>query len=159
MTETLTYQYLTPHNLLGSVKRFRKAYKVIGDCWVWQRSVNKNGYAKFSVAKGQGLAKFVQGHRYSYELFHGPIPPGLVIDHLCRNHSCVRPQHLEAVTTAVNLERGIQANRAKTHCPKGHEYTRANTYHRKPGKAGRTGRNCRACAAINQERVRHANAA
>lgn len=40
-----------------------------------------------------------------YEQEVGPIPEGLAIDHLCRQTSCVRPDHLEAVTYAENLHR------------------------------------------------------
>lgn len=41
-----------------------------------------------------------------YELLVGPIPPGLQIDHLCRNKICVNPAHLEPVTHRENLMRG-----------------------------------------------------
>ena len=48
-------------------------------------------------------------HRVAYELAIGPIPPGLVIDHLlsrgCVLHHCVNPAHLEAVTPTVNNAR------------------------------------------------------
>jgi len=67
----------------------------------------------------------------AYELECGPIPDGLVLDHLCRVRACVRPGHLEAVTQRVNLLRGrtIQAaNAAKTHCLRGHRFDSENTY-------------------------------
>jgi hypothetical protein len=72
----------------------------------------------------------------------GPIPRGLVIDHLCRNTICVNPDHMQVVTVRENTLRGntFQArNLRKTHCPQGHPYDQANTYlHR--GK-----RHCRIC--------------
>ena len=36
------------------------------------------------------------------------MPEGLVIDHKCRNRLCCNPDHLEAVTQAVNVQRGKQ---------------------------------------------------
>jgi hypothetical protein len=45
-------------------------------------------------------------YRRYYEQAKGPIPDGLVIDHLCRVSLCVNPDHLEAVTEAVNVQRG-----------------------------------------------------
>jgi hypothetical protein len=45
-------------------------------------------------------------HRFAYLEFVGPIPDGLVLDHLCRNKKCVNPDHLEPVTNAENLRRG-----------------------------------------------------
>jgi hypothetical protein len=46
-------------------------------------------------------------HRDVYEQLVGPIPEGLVLDHLCRNRSCCNPAHLEPVTTAENVRRGL----------------------------------------------------
>ena len=47
----------------------------------------------------------------------------MVLDHLCRNTLCANPNHLEPVTTRVNVLRGespsAHAARA-THCPQGH---------------------------------------
>jgi hypothetical protein len=48
-----------------------------------------------------------RAHRLMYEQEVGPIPAGMVIDHLCRNHRCIRPSHLEPVTRGENTRRGI----------------------------------------------------
>lgn len=98
----------------------------------------------------------VLAHRLSYIISVGPIPEHLTdIDHLCRVRSCVNPQHLEPVTHRENILRSpivgiltgqISAARekAKTHCPHGHEYTTKNTYTR-PVSGHRV---CRACSRI-----------
>lgn len=93
-----------------------------GECWEWTASVRGSGsYGQFRIGKRQVFA-----HRVAYELEIGPIPDGLVIDHLCRNHLCVNPAHLEPVTGQENVLRGqsppAQSARA-THCKRGHEYT------------------------------------
>ncbi|MBT2412652.1 HNH endonuclease [Streptomyces sp. ISL-12] len=63
-----------------------------------------------STDQGYGRLRFrgrlVRAHRFSYELNVGPIPDGHQVDHLCRTPSCVRPDHLEAVTQRENVLRG-----------------------------------------------------
>lgn len=75
----------------------------VGLCWVWLGSHDR-GYGHFGVDGG-----YVRAHRWAWEALVGPIPPGLVLDHLCRNPSCVNPDHLEPVTRAENTRRGIAA--------------------------------------------------
>lgn len=101
-------------------ERFFQCVDEVGECWLWLSTVTKNGYGQFHVGGRRPYA-----HRWSYEHFVAPIPPGLTIDHLCRNRSCVNPGHLEAVPLKVNILRGDSAgarNSRKTHCPKGHPY-------------------------------------
>lgn len=97
-----------------------------GRCWIWTAATNPKGYGVFHPTNNvTALA-----HRWAYEQANGPIPAGLETDHLCRNRTCVRPSHLEAVTHTENVRRSTAGlhNRTKTTCPNGHPYNEANTY-------------------------------
>ncbi|MFJ1788385.1 HNH endonuclease signature motif containing protein [Streptomyces anulatus] len=111
---------------------------MLGPCWTWTGYQDRDGYGQFYFQGRKYLA-----HRHAYMQLVGPIPAGLVIDHLCRNPSCVNPAHLEPVTPAENTRRSEPAMR--THCIHGHEFTAANTYYRISSTRGV--RQCRACNA------------
>lgn len=106
--------------------RFWSKVKKSDNCWEWTAFKNSKGYGDFSY-KG----KSVRAHRFSYELFNDDIPKGLILDHLCRNPSCVNHEHLEVVTITENVLRGDighnHPNSRKTHCPQGHTYSEKNT--------------------------------
>lgn len=124
--------------------RFWAKVNKTADCWVWTASTYPNGYGIFSIGHGVLSA----AHRVAYQLVIGPIPDGLELDHLCRNHLCVNPCHLEPVTHRENTLRGRSQsalNAKVTHCPKGHSYDETNTGIRPKGE-----RSCRAC-----DRARH----
>jgi hypothetical protein len=79
---------------------------VEGPCWIWQgHHVGSSGrYGRFRPTTRQTDPQ-VYAHRWSYEHFVGPIPDGLMVDHLCEVKSCVNPAHLESVTPAENNRR------------------------------------------------------
>jgi len=85
-----------------------------------------------------------------YENLHGEVPRGLVLDHLCREPQCVNPDHLEPVTSAENVMRGVGigvVHASQTHCKRGHEFTAENTYRVPPHKGlPNGGRSCRTCS-------------
>lgn len=73
-------------------------------CWNWRGSMRNRSYG--SIGRGGRGGGSLFTHRVAYELWFGPIPKGLDVDHLCRNPACCNPAHLEAVTRKVNLARG-----------------------------------------------------
>lgn len=128
------------------------------ECWPWLARVEPGGYGRLSVG---GRAGRMEGaHRVSILLATGSLPaPGMHTDHLCRNTICVNPKHLEVVTPSVNGLRGLArfnggVQRARTHCPQGHEYSAQNTQLKKSGS-----RRCRTCARDYTRRYREERAA
>lgn len=126
--------------------RFWSCFTKTETCWEWH-SPRPHGYGYFSYQGRRWTA-----HRFMLVFFTDrEVPDDLVVDHLCRNRRCVRPEHLEVVPQAVNMERGdIKTGRAAwaasiTHCPQGHEYTPDNT-------AVYNG--CRSCRTCSRERMR-----
>ena len=131
-----------PERIIGDHEtRFWSKVTIAGpdDCWPWTgASLNEAGYGQFALNGRPHRA-----HRIAWALTNGPIPSGMVLDHLCRRRDCVNPVHLEVVTNEENIARGYFFNvrpAAKTHCRNGHEFTADNTR-----IAPRGYRRCRTC--------------
>lgn len=73
-------------------------------CWIWQRSLTDGGYGGVR-RKGEST----KAHVMYYENKYGPVPDGLVLDHLCRVRACINPDHTEPVTRKINSWRGAKA--------------------------------------------------
>lgn len=82
---------------------------ITNGCWLWTGYTDTHGYGIIHVT---GASRPKRAHRLAYELFVGDIPAGLEIDHLCRVHNCVNPEHLEPVTRSENLRREWAARKA-----------------------------------------------
>jgi hypothetical protein len=109
-----------------------------GECWEWTGYRTRRGYGQVSWRN-----RIWRVHRLAFEFARGPIPPGLTIDHLCRNRACCNPGHMEPATNRENVLRGNGAaavNSRKTHCYRGHPFDDTNTRHLRNGD-----RACRIC--------------
>ena len=111
-------------------------------CWEWNGSISNNRYGRF-YRNGKAFS----AHVLSYVYYNGEYEKGLWIDHKCMNKKCVNPKHLRAVTPAINATENSDSaaakNSRKTHCPKGHEYSKSNTFIKILGD--RQERRCRIC--------------
>ncbi len=119
-------------------------------CWHWTGSQWSNGYGQANFN-----GRRFQAHRFVFEQHKGAIPDGLVLDHLCRNIICVNPDHLEPVTHAVNLGRGMAPTviiARSGSCAQGHRMEGDNIYTSPSGA-----RRCRACLVETRRRryLRH----
>src|ERR1035441_8724960 len=113
----------------------------LGPCWPWTGCTSPSGYGTIGVRY-----KVRRAHVVAYEQLVGPVPDGLELDHLCRVRACCNPAHMEPVTHAENMRRGVAGKvaairqRGKAHCPQGHPYDETNTY-----VSPRGSRSCRTC--------------
>jgi hypothetical protein len=135
------------------LERYRRVGE--GSCWEWTGAIATNGYGVIEIwMPDLPRPRVARGvHVVAYEFYVGPIPEGLVIDHLCRNRRCFNPEHLRTCTTRENiLAPGARSpsavNARKTHCPKGHPYSGENLYVQRDGR-----RRCRECQRQRQEKI------
>lgn len=80
-------------------------------CWMWTAATGLAGYGRFGNNGGRkATPRVVLAHRFAFEQVIGRLPSRLALDHLCRRPLCCNPWHLEPVTLAENIRRGLQSN-------------------------------------------------
>lgn len=125
-----------------------------GGCQLWIARVTRKGYGDLWWDGRQ-----VHAHRLAYQLYAGPIPDGFHIHHTCEVRACINPDHLTPVSPREHAYLHPEnAQRAKTHCANGHEFTAANTYVY-TGRKHWTHRMCRACDRDRKRARSHAQRA
>lgn len=90
--------------------------------------------------------KAIKAHRAAWMLANGPVPKGMVLDHICKDRACINLEHLRVVTQQENIMAGLHNIDNRSHCNQGHPFTKENIMVRKSGK--------RECAECNRERSR-----
>lgn len=109
-----------------------------GGHWIPRLKADRMGYVRTTFKYRHWFL-----HRLAIEAWSGPIPDGLVVDHLCRVPACCNPNHLEPVSNWENTLRGsnFMGMRSRSDlCSRGHLFTPENTRSRE----GR--RECKVCA-------------
>lgn len=129
-------------------------------CWLWTGAV-ANGYGR--VVTLERPRRLAPAHRYVWELHRGPVPPGMVLDHLCHrpdecaggvtcpHRRCVNPWHLEPVTRRQNAAPDRTSHPLAFRggrCRRGHDLTAPGAIlPPRPSQSRGAGRRCAACAA------------
>jgi hypothetical protein len=146
---------MTDKNSTLHKRLFAKLQVRLGECWLWTGATCKTGlpYGRIRVwVDGRWTHRLV--HCVTYEVFRGPIPEGMTLDHLCRQPSCGNPFHTEPVTLQVNILRGTSpvAQQARQEsCKRGHPLSGSNLYVYPDGRRG-----CRACTRWHHARYQEA---
>jgi hypothetical protein len=90
-------------------QRFLQRIDVTRGCWVWTGSTvatnPRHPRYRYGTIRAAHQASWTYAHRAAYEMFIGPIPDGMTVDHICFNPLCVNPAHLQLLTRSENSAR------------------------------------------------------
>jgi hypothetical protein len=130
----------------------------LGECWNYTGSPN----SKYPAIQFKLITK--SAHKWSYEIWNGPVPDKFHVHHKCENKRCVNPDHLEAISAKKHRKEkheklfvasikamnkaSAASKRAITHCPQGHKYDKENTYWHN------NKRYCKKCVRVNKKKYR-----
>lgn len=95
------------HLAKDHVERFHQKYTKAEGCWEWNGSLDGRGYGIITA-----FTKRLLAHRVAYVLATREQPGNKLVDHICRNKTCVNPDHLRLVNHKQNGENrsGLQRN-------------------------------------------------
>jgi hypothetical protein len=134
-------------------ERFWSRIENVNGCWEWQGARHLDGYGHIQLYDARtGKKRPIGTHRVAWELLVGPIPDGLLFDHLCRNTRCANPTHLELVSQRENVLRSESpagVNSRRTHCVHGHDLSDLANVYLYPYK-----RACKICIMERYQRYR-----
>lgn len=128
-------------------ERFHEHYEVnpATGCWDWTATVTDRGYGTIGETVAPGKSRSIYAHRLSYEMHHGPIPAGLVVDHVCDNRRCVNPDHLQLLTSKQNILRSSAPEirrRWLGQCIRGHDLNDPDNVYVRPDNGRKQCREC-----------------
>jgi hypothetical protein len=83
------------------IERFKKFIQINEStgCWEFTGAINRGGYGVFRGYDDE----WIEGHRFAFKVFVGPLKEGLVICHSCNVRKCCNPKHLRQDTISGNL--------------------------------------------------------
>lgn len=91
-------------------------------CWLWHGAKHEKGYGIVILRRERWRV-----HRLVHELFHGPIPDGMLICHTCDTPDCCSPFHTFVGTHADNSEDMVEKGRARGHVMFGDQNPQSKT--------------------------------
>jgi endogenous inhibitor of DNA gyrase (YacG/DUF329 family) len=108
------WQSETPEQTKEAMKRALDRFIIKKDgCWEWS-GYKVRKHKKLDYGRIDFRGRVIAAHRFSYEIYKGPIPRGQIIMHTCDNPPCTNPDHLILGThlsnhrDMVNKGRGVR---------------------------------------------------
>lgn len=93
-------------------ERFLTKVEKTNSCWIWKEGIDLSGYGRFHLTRTHSIA----AHRFSWLIFKGSIPEGMLVCHTCDTPFCVNPEHLFLGTDKDNSDDKLTKNRQGLLC-------------------------------------------